>query len=88
MKLALILLSALVVLSHQQYLRPAGMRWLSQQNTARDIFHYQPVHYDDMDVDIPYFRFAKPTKAIAYFDVTKKELISYSKLINYHRNFS
>lgn len=71
MKLALIFLSAFVVISHQQFQPLRGMRWMpySQQRVLQN--YYQPAYYDNVDEDeSPYYRQFRPSRPISYVQVS------------------
>ncbi len=74
MKLALVFLSAFVVISHQQFHQPLrGMRWMpySQQRVLQN--YYQPHYYDNFDEDeSPYYRQFRPSRPVAYLQVSLK----------------
>lgn len=64
MRLALFLLSAMVVLSQTQYLRSRSRHWWTPQQ--RVYKNYQPAEYDDYIDDRPVYRNYRPSRPIAY----------------------
>ena len=66
MKLALIFLAAVVVVSHQQFQRSRGMVWLSHFSPRPAVNNYrQPIYYDGIKEDIPFYRYMSPAMPMA-----------------------
>lgn len=75
MKFALIFLTALVAISHQQFQRPRGVLWLSPYPNQLAVNNYQeyqpqPIYYNYVE-DSPSFRYYKPVTPVMYSEVIK-----------------
>lgn len=77
MKFAMILLSAMVVVTHQQYFyqQQRAMPWWSPYSAQRVVKNYLPAYYDnDIDNNSPFYRHYKPSRPVAYYQVRKNRL--------------
>lgn len=75
MKLALIFLSALVAITHQQFQqqRVGGSWWLpSYYPTGPTVSTYQHIYYNNFQEDIPSFRHVRPSRPISYLTNVSK----------------
>ena len=71
MKISLFVLAALVVVTHQQFQRQNGMRWMpySPQRVLHN--YYQSPYYDAIDDDdSALYRQVRPSRPISYFQVS------------------
>ncbi|KAI9559262.1 hypothetical protein GHT06_016051 [Daphnia sinensis] len=64
MKFALIFLSTLMAMSHQQFQRTRVVPWLSPYTSF--IRNYNPLYYDNTEDVIPYVRYSRPLRPTIY----------------------